>query len=229
MQYLNGGGDWQSIKDSMHFEIDVKPADLVSGIDWSTVAGANGTEPPVVVAWQQDPSPSVSNVQTFAGELGQFEKCYPVVEKWEGHFDNDLDDLGGPTNMGITQADLARWRQHPVSVDDVRNLSRDEARDIFRALYWLPVKGDELPLPAAQMCYDSAVLTGVSRAIRDMQEALNLQNAGIAADGVIGPRTISACLKADMKHWFRTSQTSLNLIFVHAQDFRNTARAGLTG
>lgn len=33
------GGDWRSVKDSMHFELDLGPAELASGIDWSTVAG----------------------------------------------------------------------------------------------------------------------------------------------------------------------------------------------
>lgn len=34
------GGNWQSVKDCMHFEIDVSPAELAEGIDWSTCAGA---------------------------------------------------------------------------------------------------------------------------------------------------------------------------------------------
>lgn len=33
------GGNWTNVKDTMHFEIDVKPEDLESGIDWSTVRG----------------------------------------------------------------------------------------------------------------------------------------------------------------------------------------------
>ncbi len=192
------GGSWTTVKDSMHFEIDVTPAELAAGIDWNSVKGANGVAPSSI-AWKQDapqPSPVIAS---FAGELGVFEKCMPVIEKWEGHFDNDPDDPGGPTNMGITQADLARSRQHPVSVDDVRNLSRDEARQIFKALYWNRIKGDQLPLPAAQMCLDSAVLTGVARAGRDLQESLNRQDANIAVDGVIGPNTISASLRADTK------------------------------
>jgi hypothetical protein len=33
------GGHWRSVKDCMHFEIDVSPDDLVQGIDSATVAG----------------------------------------------------------------------------------------------------------------------------------------------------------------------------------------------
>ena len=38
------GGNWRTVKDCMHFEMDVGPADLASGIDWSTVNGSH--DPP---------------------------------------------------------------------------------------------------------------------------------------------------------------------------------------
>lgn len=42
------GGSWRSVKDCMHFELDLGPDDLTPGIDWSTVngvEGASGTSP----------------------------------------------------------------------------------------------------------------------------------------------------------------------------------------
>ena len=33
------GGSWETIKDAMHFELDIGPSKLASGIDWSTVKG----------------------------------------------------------------------------------------------------------------------------------------------------------------------------------------------
>jgi D-alanyl-D-alanine carboxypeptidase/Bacterial SH3 domain len=43
------GGGWNSVKDCMHFEIDVSPEDLAVGIDWSTVrAGAPVPDPNAV-------------------------------------------------------------------------------------------------------------------------------------------------------------------------------------
>jgi len=33
------GGDWRTLKDGMHFQIEVTPTQLNEGIDWSTVAG----------------------------------------------------------------------------------------------------------------------------------------------------------------------------------------------
>ena len=105
---------------------------------------------------QPRPEAPPVKIEAAAGALGVFEKCMAVIEKWEGGFDNDPDDPGGPTNMGITQSDLARWRQKPVTVDDVRNLTRDEACQIYREFYWKPINGDKLPLAAAQLARRSA-------------------------------------------------------------------------
>lgn len=40
-QVFEWGGNWRSVKDCMHFEIDVAPEDLSQGIDWSTVAAGS--------------------------------------------------------------------------------------------------------------------------------------------------------------------------------------------
>lgn len=37
------GGDWRTVKDSMHFEMDLGPEDLTVGVDWTTVAGSPPT------------------------------------------------------------------------------------------------------------------------------------------------------------------------------------------
>lgn len=39
------GGDWQTLKDAMHFQIEVTPAQLAAGIDWNTVEGAVSSSP----------------------------------------------------------------------------------------------------------------------------------------------------------------------------------------
>jgi len=59
----------------------------------------------------------------------------------EGGYVNHPADRGGPTNYGITQTTLARWRNGPVSVEDVQALTVEEARTIYRALYVTPFLG----------------------------------------------------------------------------------------
>lgn len=39
------GGNWESVKDCMHFELDLSPDELARGIDWSSVNGTRRQEP----------------------------------------------------------------------------------------------------------------------------------------------------------------------------------------
>lgn len=51
------GGSWESVKDSMHFEIDVSPEELATGIDTATVAGWD--EPDAGPHGDAGPSPGI--------------------------------------------------------------------------------------------------------------------------------------------------------------------------
>lgn len=191
------GGDWENKKDAMHFQLDVTPAELATGIDWASVKGFD-PDAPLVTSWAEE-EVALPEMAAFAGELGAFEKCQPVIEKWEGTFDNDPDDPGGATNFGITIGDLARWRKRDVSVQEVADLARPEARQIFTEFYWKPARCAELPLALAQMVYDTSILAGLGRGGRTLQQALNKQGAGLAVDGIIGPATVNAARRGDVE------------------------------
>lgn len=45
LRLFQWGGDWRSIKDAMHFQIDVPPEDMAAGVDWSSVRGVGGPAP----------------------------------------------------------------------------------------------------------------------------------------------------------------------------------------
>lgn len=74
-----------------------------------------------------------------------FERALALVLQHEGGFSDHPSDPGGATMMGITQATLGAWRGQPVTRADIRALSREEARAIYRIRYWNAVAGDELP------------------------------------------------------------------------------------
>lgn len=118
--------------------------------------------------------------------------CLNFTLKYEGGYVNHPNDPGGPTNFGITQNVLAGWRGRPVSSTDVRNMSRDEAADIYRANYWRAVRGDDLPAGVDLVVWDYGVNSGPSRAIKALQKAL-----GVKSDGFIGAATLDAASKAD--------------------------------
>ena len=93
-----------------------------------------------------------------------FENCLRFVLQYEGGFVNHPADPGGATNLGITRATLARWRNRPVSIAEVRTLTRDEAAAIYRAHYWNAIGGDLLPAGVDLIGFDIAVNMGVGRA-----------------------------------------------------------------
>lgn len=108
------------------------------------------------------------------------------VLKNEGGYTNRSQDLGGPTNYGITMELLAKYRQRQVSTDEVMELTTDEAKQIYYRFFWHPILLDSLPLKMATAILDMSVNQGQYSAIRLAQMAV-----GIAPnDGVMGPHTI---------------------------------------
>jgi lysozyme family protein len=89
-----------------------------------------------------------------------FERALDVTLVYEGGYSNDPRDPGGPTNMGVTQKTLAAWRGEPVSAADVKALTLDEARKIYKAQYWDRVRADRLPTGVDFAVFDYAQIEG---------------------------------------------------------------------
>ena len=103
-----------------------------------------------------------------------FENVMRVIFSSEGGYVNHPKDPGGATNMGITHKTLSAWRGSPVSRQDVKELTRNEASDIYRDKYWDNVCGDDLPYGIDLMVMDRAVhscLLYTSPSPRDVEES----------------------------------------------------------
>jgi hypothetical protein len=120
-----------------------------------------------------------------AGE--NFGACLDVVLQQEGGFSDHPEDPGGATKFGITLRTLAEFREKPISKEDVQALTRDEAKEIYRANYWNPMRCNELPRGVDLICFDFGVNAGPRTAIKALQRA-----AGVTDDGSIGPITLAA-------------------------------------
>lgn len=116
-----------------------------------------------------------------------FEPCVTEVINREGGYVDHPADPGSATNMGITFYTLRAWRRTSVTKKDVRNLSREEAKEIYRRNYWAAVRGDELPAGVDLFTFDYGVNSGPITAIKALQKAV-----GVTADGFIGPKTLYA-------------------------------------
>jgi hypothetical protein len=125
----------------------------------------------------------------------QFTRCVDLIFRHEGGFVDDPVDPGGATNMGITIGTLAAVRGAPVSREDVQNLTRDEARQIYRAHYWNALSCDSLPAGIDLVVFDFGVNAGVARSAKLLQKLVHVET-----DGEIGPITVGAARAIDPAH-----------------------------
>lgn len=115
-----------------------------------------------------------------------------IIDKvlvFEGsEFTNDPSDNAGATRWGVTQSTLEAWRNRPVSVEEVRNLSLTEAREILTDLYIKKPGFDRIGSDILrESLVDYAVHSGPSQAIKSLQRCL-----GLKVDGILGPETETA-------------------------------------
>lgn len=108
-----------------------------------------------------------------------FDACMTEVFKHEGGYVNDPHDPGGETNLGISK------RSYPK--EDIRNMTRARAAQIYRRDFWDKLRCDELPAGLDLVAFDAAVNSGPSRGAKWLQQAL-----GVAVDGKVGLATIGA-------------------------------------
>lgn len=106
-------------------------------------------------------------------EYVSFDKAFEYLLPNEGEYSNIPEDPGGPTNWGITQEDLKNYRGTDVSVDDVKNMSMDEAKDIYKLNYWGELGGLDVSQQAIATClFDCGVLYGPVTAINYAKQIL---------------------------------------------------------
>lgn len=129
---------------------------------------------------------------TPAKSTRQFDKCVGIILRHEGGYVDHPDDPGGATNMGITFNTLKAWRGESITKDDVRNLSEEEAKEIYRANYWNALNCDQLPAGVDLVTFDFGVNAGVSRAAKMLQRIVHVE-----ADGQVGPITLGAVEQND--------------------------------
>ena len=114
------------------------------------------------------------------------------VYQYEGGFVNHPKDPGGATNFGITKRTLEEHLGRTVSIEEVRNLGRGVADEIYKKSYWAKVSGDHLPQGYDLVAMDGAVNSGPRRGAKWLQKGL-----GVTADGKIGGLTLEAAREAD--------------------------------
>lgn len=121
--------------------------------------------------------------------LSVFDLAVNRVLDAEGGYVNDPTDRGGETNLGITARTLRDARDMRVIGREatIAELRREDAVEIYRALYWRRCGCDRLPAGLAFALFDFAVHSGTGTATKALQRALRVD-----PDGLIGPDTVAA-------------------------------------
>ena len=109
-----------------------------------------------------------------------WDTAFDVTIGFEGGYVNNPNDPGGETKYGISK------KAYPDI--DIKNLTIEQAKDIYRRDYWEGCKCDFIPDALSIALFDFAVNSGTKRAIRYLQRALE-----VTIDGCIGNQTIGAC------------------------------------
>ena len=127
--------------------------------------------------------------------IRNWEPCFASVMREEGGYVNNPKDPGGATNHGVTKHVWESWIGHPVSDDDMKRLTIDDVKPLYKQRYWDVCRCDELPDGVDFVVFDTAVNSGTTKAARLLQQMLS-----IPVDGVIGPKTVAAAKEANSRN-----------------------------
>ena len=111
----------------------------------------------------------------------------------EGGYVHHKSDKGGPTNYGITQRTYSAYLGRKASIEDVKNLSVDTAKEIYEKNYITGPRIHTLPDELVPHVADMSINHGPRNAIKMLQRTVNASGvASLSVDGVMGPMTRKA-------------------------------------
>lgn len=126
--------------------------------------------------------------------VNPFDAAFERVIGHEGGFQNDRNDRGNWTSgkIGVGELKGTKYGVSAMSYPhlDIKNLTLDQSKAIYKRDFWDKARCDELPRGLDFLIFDTAINSGVGRAVRLLQEA-----AGVTADGAFGPKTLAAVQK----------------------------------
>jgi lysozyme family protein len=127
----------------------------------------------------------------------------------EGGYTNDPVDPGGATNFGITIIDARKYWKADATPNDVRNMPKAVASDIYRKHYANPMRYDDLPAGLDYSILDAAINSGVGRAPVWVGKALGIPAKSI--NDVVAPaNAANDKVSVIQKYW------AVRLAFLHS-------------
>jgi len=122
-----------------------------------------------------------------------WDKCFDLVIVNEGGYVDNSSDPGGATNWGCTKAVWEQYVGHEVTKDDIKNLTKEDVKPLYKKRYWDAIHGDSIPSGLDYCIFDASINSGVGRASKWIQEIV-----GVPADGAIGNNTVAAIVQINI-------------------------------
>lgn len=138
-----------------------------------------------------------------------------LIHDYEGGYGWNKKDPGGPTKYGITCRDLAAFRHEKMTsmtkwAPIVQALTLDEAEQIYRLKYALPLHFDDLPSGVDVVGLDYGVNSGIARPVLVWRRLLNKPG-----DNTMDLALVNAVAKVD-PWWLIDETCAERLRFMHA-------------
>jgi uncharacterized protein (TIGR02594 family) len=119
----------------------------------------------------------------------------------EGGYSNHPSDPGGPTNYGITIHDFRKYIDRNGTAADVRAMTVEQAKTIYRRRYWDVQRCDQLPAGVDYAIFDYGVNSGIGRSGKVLRRVLGLSDGTsaitdevIAAAGRRDPKVLASAI-----------------------------------
>lgn len=120
--------------------------------------------------------------------MDRFSKFLDYIFKVEGGFTDDENDRGGATNFGIIEEEAREFGY----TGDMRNLTKDFAKNIYLKKYYLGNKLDKVINNKVALSIFDWVVNSGRRGIKKAQIVANKFGANLVIDGIIGNKTLEA-------------------------------------
>lgn len=98
-----------------------------------------------------------------------YNDCLNRLLKDEGGYTNDPNDSGGPTNFGITLTDYRKYIKSSGTAADVKGMSVNDAKRIYKSKYWDALGCDALSSGVDYTVFDYGVNSGLGRPRKALQ------------------------------------------------------------
>lgn len=129
--------------------------------------------------------------------MAKAETLRPFILSWEGGFVNDPADAGGATNKGVTIATFRSVFGSHKTVADLKAMTDDQWLLVFKKYYWDRWKADQIADQSVANILVDWVWGSGKPGITLVQKILK-----VTADGLVGPKTLTALNAYDGKKLF---------------------------